>query len=571
MLNMKRYIKLLVVSAAASLLLTSCLKDLNQLPLNPNDVTSDVAYGADENAYLSGLSKIYFELISNDLTDLSLGDGGASELIRAYWSLNECSTDECKNAWGKDGWVEAINTNTWSDAANDASLAVYGRTLHGITFTNEFLKQTTDQKLTERGCSDELKAKIAGFRAEARFLRAFYYFVAMDVFGRPAFVTEDSPFGAVYPKQAERVDVFNYIESELKALVADDSAMPAARSNYPRADKGSCWGLLARLYLNAEVYTGTPRWQDAKDACEKVIGLGYDLCSNYADLFRGDNGENPDALKELIFAASYHTTQSQSFGGTSFLTQAAVADKDLSATSRPNGIGGEKAGWAGLVVPVEFVDRYFAPTKPALDGDGKYVNDNYTVADNRGKMFWLKYGSTYRYEDIPNKEALVTFMYGWACLKFNNIPHNMTEAEFLPEAILSRYSNIDFPLIRLGEIYLIYAEACMNLGNASDPTALGYLKKLSDRAGVTAPTTITQDFLVAERARELMWEGHRRTDLIRYGLFNTDTYLWPFKGGVRAGTGFPAYKNVFAIPPGEMSANPELVQNEGYTVSNTTE
>lgn len=558
---MKKYIKLLVVSLAVSLLATACIKDLDQLPLNPQDVTADSAYGNQETAYLNGLSKIYYEMLSNDLTDLDIGDGGASELIRAYWSLNENSTDESKCSWGNDAWVRAINTNTWSDAANDASLGVYARTLHGITFVNEYLKQTADEKLEERGCSEELKAKIAGFRAEARFMRAFYYFIAMDVFGRPAFVTEKSPFGAVYPKQAEREDVFNYIESELLDLVKDGSAMPAARSNYPRADKGACWGLLARLYLNAEVYTKKARWQDAKNACEKVVGLGYELAPNYADLFRGDNGQNADVLKEFIFAADYQDKRSQSYGGTTLLTFACVAEKDVTADSHPNGVNN---GWGGLRVPYQFVVKYFNPTKPALDDDGKYVNANYTIADKRGQFFNLSVAGSLRYEDIPNEGALYDFQYGWGCLKFNNIPHDQTEEEFNATAKTKGFSDIDFPLIRLGEIYLIYAEACMNLNDASNATALGYLKALSNRAGVEAPTTITKDYLVAERARELMWEGHRRTDLIRYGLFNSDTFTWPWKGGVKDGVGFPEYKNVFAIPPGEMTANPELVQNEGY-------
>ena len=559
---MKQYIKLLVISAAASLLFTSCLKDLNQLPLNPNDVTAETAYGADETAYLNGLTKIYYEMVSIDLTDLSIGDGGASELVRAYWSLNENSTDESKCSWGNDAWVRAINTNTWSEAANDASLAVYARTLHGITFANEFLKQTAPDKLADRGCSEELKAKIDGFRAEARFLRAFYYFLSMDVFGRPAFVTEESPFGSVYPKQAERVDVFNYIESELKALVADGSAMPDARSNYPRADKGACWALLARLYLNAEVYTGTARWEDAKAACEKVIGLGYSLATNYADLFRGDNGENEDARKELIFTAAYHATQTQSYGGTTLLTFACVGETDVTDALHPNGVNG---GWGGLRAPWEFVQKYFTPSSvPALDEDGRYTSANYTIADKRGQFFFLTNGAGLRYQDIPSEEALYMFQYGWGCIKYNNTPHDKTAAEFNDEAKTKQFSDIDFPLFRLGEIYLIYAEACMNLNDASNATALGYLKALTDRAGVAAPTTITKDYLVAERARELMWEGHRRTDLIRWGLFHSDTFLWPWKGGVKNGTGFPEYRNVFAIPPGEMSANPELTQNEGY-------
>ena len=560
---MKRLIKLIGITSAVLALATSCLKDLDQLPLNATDVTSESAYGANETAYLNGLSKIYFEMVSNDLTDLNIGDGGASELIRAYWSLNETSTDEAKCAWGGDAWVRDINTNTWSDAANDATLAVYARTIHGVTFTNEYLKQTTDELLASRGCSQELVAKIHQYRAEARFLRAFYYFIAMDVFGSPAFVTEDSPFGKVNPKQAKREEVFNYIETELKDLVADGSVMPAARSNYPRADKGSCWGLLARLYLNAEVYTGTPRWEDAKKAAETAIGLGYELADNYADLFRGDNGDVPEIYKEFLFAASYHATQTQSYGGTTLLTFGTVRKEEAQGDFLPTGV---KEGWGGMRTTTEFVKKYFNPTLiPAVDEKGRYVNGNYTIADKRGQMFYLGAGDHLRYESIPDNEALYNFLYGWSCFKFNNAPHDKTNAEFLADAKLKERSDVDFPLIRLAEMYLIYAEACMNLNDASNATALGYLKKLTDRAGVAAPSVITKDYLVAERARELMWESHRRTDLIRWGLFNSDTFVWPWKGGTVSGKGFPEYLNIFNIPPGELTANPELKPNPGYS------
>ena len=159
--------------------------------------------------------------------------------------------------------------------------------------------------------------------------------------------------------------------------------------------------------------------------------------------------------------------------------------------------------------------------------------------------------------------ALYDFMSGWSCLKFNNIPHDQTNQSYLPVSILKSFSDVDFPMIRLAEIYLIYAEACMNLGQPGP--ALPYLQQLSARAGVSAPTEITTDFLAAERARELLWEAHRRTDLIRYGLYDTPDYLWPYKGGdTFAGQPFPAYKRLFPIPPTELATNRQLVQNPGY-------
>ena len=543
------------IAAGASLLFTACIGDLDTLPLNPSDSTSETVYGTNESGYVAGLTKLYFCFVSNETTDLQVSDAGASELTRAFWTVQEVTSDACKCAWENDAWVRAMNTNTWSDADNDATYAVYVRTLQGIAYANEYLRQTASDRLSDRGVSSELAAKIQGFRAEARFLRAYFYWMALDVFGEVPFTTENSPFGGgVNPKQASRKDVFDYCITELTELAADDSAMPAARSNYPRADKGAVLGLLARMYLNAEVYTGTPMWQEAKDACERIFTMGYSLCPNYADLFRGDNGENPDVLNEVIFGVAYDAEQTQSYGGTSYLTLASIAATDVSSTQMINGVNN---GWGGIRVPYEYVEKYFNVR------NADYTTGTYDVNDKRGEMFYIK-GRSESMED-----ALYVFLNGWSCLKFNNIPHDMDNDSFLATAASKAYSDIDFPMIRLGEIYLIYAEACMNLGQAN--TALPKLQELGSRAGVQAPTSITTDFLLEERARELMWEGHRRTDLIRYGKFTSSSFLWTYKGGSFSGQGFDDYMKIFAIPASELAANPELHQNPGYGTSSSTE
>lgn len=543
------------IAAGASMLFTACIGDLDTLPLNPSDSTSETVYGTNESGYVAGLTKLYFCFVSNETTDLQVSDAGASELTRAFWTVQEVTSDACKCAWENDAWVRAMNTNTWSDADNDATYAVYVRTLQGIAYTNEYLRQTASDRLSDRGVSSELAAKIQGFRAEARFLRAYFYWMALDVFGEVPFTTENSPFGGgVNPKQASRKDVFDYCITELTELAADDSAMPAARSNYPRADKGAVLGLLARMYLNAEVYTGTPMWQEAKDACERIFTMGYSLCPNYADLFRGDNGENPDVLNEVIFGVAYDAEQTQSYGGTSYLTLAAIAATDVSSTQMINGVNN---GWGGIRVPYEYVEKYFNVR------NADYAAGTYDVNDKRGEMFYI----TGRSESMEN--ALYVFLNGWSCLKFNNIPHDMDNDSFLATAASKAYSDIDFPMIRLGEIYLIYAEACMNLGQAN--TAMPKLRELSERAGVQAPTSITTDFLLEERARELMWEGHRRTDLIRYGKFTSSSFLWTYKGGSFSGQGFDDYMKIFAIPASELAANPELHQNPGYGAGASTE
>ena len=438
-----------------------------------------------------------------------------------------------------------MNLGNWSASSN--YYEYWSHYYRGIRSATYFIQHIGDN---QEMLNDPTRGPLVveQYKNEARFLRAYFYWIALDVFGDVSFTTETSPFGGgVNPKQASRKDVFDYCISELTDLASDESAMPAARSNYPRADKGAVNGLLARMYLNAEVYAGTPMWTEAKSACEAIFGMGYSLCPEYSDLFRGDNGENADALKEIIFGVAYDAEQTQSYGGTSYLTLAAIAATDVTAEQKINGVNN---GWAGIRVPYEYVQKYFN----ARNAD--YTTGEYTVNDKRGGMFYIKG----RQESM--NDALYVFLNGWTCLKFNNIPHNMTNDEFLATAASKAYSDIDFPMIRLGEIYLIYAEACMNLGQAN--TALPKLKELTDRAGVSAPSSVTADYLLEERARELMWEGHRRTDLIRYGKFTTPSFLWTYKGGTFTGQGFDDYMKIFAIPSSELASNPELHQNPGY-------
>lgn len=542
---MKRTIYILLTAA----LVAACINDLDTLPLNKTEPVSEYVYGTNETAYKEGLGRLYFQFVTNDLTDLQQMDGGASEVIRAFWSVQETSTDEAKCSWENDAWVRALNTNTWSEVQNDAVYAVYVRTLQGIALVNEYLRQTTPEKLQSRGVSAELARKIDGFRDEARFIRAYLYWMAMDCFGSVPFTTEKSPFGGAYfPQQASRTDIFDWCVGELQYLMSEDSDLLPARSNYPRADKGSAAGLLARMYLNSKVYTGVERWEEAKEVCEGIFAMGYALCPDYAALFRGDNGENMQARGEMLWAVDYSDSKTQSYGGTSYILSATLASTDITEASRPNG---QRNGWAGLRVPYEFVSTYFN-----VSGQD-YQTGAYEVADKRGEVFYIK-GRT---ESMDG--ALYNFMNGWSCLKFNNIPFGQTNESFLPQSALKTFSDVDFPMIRLGEIYLIYAEACMNTG--AEALALPKLQELSSRAGVEPPQQITQDFLVAERARELMWEAHRRTDLIRYGLYHTDTYLWPYKGGDSfKGQAFPEYKCLFSIPPTELATNDKLVQNPGY-------
>ena len=542
--KMTMKLKNIFSAVAAAAMLTACVGDLNTIPLNETDVTSETAYGADEAGYVQGLTKIYFQLVSNNTQDLQVADGGASEFIRAFWSTQEVTADAAKCAWG-DAWVNDLNNNTWKgDVLNDAVYAVYVRTLQGITYVNEYLRQTSDANLDLRGCSADVKAKVQEYRAEARFLRAFFYWAAMDTFGQVPFSTENTQFGGGYnPPQAPAAEIFDFIVSELNDLASDGSAMPAAQSNYPRADKGSVLGLLARVYLNAEVYTGTAMWAEAKATCEKIYSLGYALAPTHAELFRGDNGENPDAKKEMLFAASYNAEHTQSYGGTTYLTLSTLSGDDGAVN-----ITGINGGWAGNRVPYEYVQKFFTDVK-----NPDYTAGTYDCTDKRASYFYIK-GRTESMQDNLN-----TFLNGWSCIKFNNVPHDVEAVDYAATAATKNFSDIDWPLIRLGEIHLIYAEACMHAGG----DASAQVKALAERAGVAAPATIDADFLMAERARELMWEAHRRTDLIRFGKWISG-YNWTYKGGNFGGQDLPEHFNVFPVPSTELATNLDLNQNPGY-------
>ena len=550
----------------AMLTLSSCVKDLDALPLNETDVTSETAYNDTIESYLTGLAKLYNTMSSHEVSYVTVNDAGASQITRAFFVCQEATTDACKVAWGDDSWTRAMNTNTWTDADNDAVFGVFFRSIQSISFCNEFLRQTTDAKLDDRGVSSGVKAKIQEFRAEARVIRAWYYWMAMDVFGAVPFVTEKDKVGIEAPKQADSKTVYEYIVAELEEVAADDSALPAARANYPRVDKGSALGLLARIYLNAETYKGEPEWLKAKQTCERIFGLGYKLCDNYAALFRGDNGENPDAINEFLFAIPFDNKNQQSYGGTTLLTAGAIASTDTTVIEE-NGvkksINGNSAGWGGPRIDGDYVERFFNVK------NANFETGDYKCEDNRGnEMFWIKDRPAEAAGKIPSETELYNFQYGWTCIKFNDTPADPVKAKSYTD--INTFSNIDLPVIRLGEIYLIYAEACLRLGDGTP--AQKYIGELAERAGVdygfdklTSWNTEARDWFVAERARELMWESCRRTDLIRYGLFCSDEYLWPFKGGnSRVGSSIPEYKKVFAIPSKQLEANPNLHNPEDY-------
>jgi hypothetical protein len=542
----------LITIVAALLLCNACIKDLDTVPLYENDFIANAAYNSPE-SYKQGLAKIYsgFVLVGQDgegSPEISINDGGASELNRAWWSVQELSTDAAKVAWVDDAWTREVNTNTWTTLKNDAIYAIFARTTLIVSLVNEYLRQTNDERLAERGVDDALKADIQKYRAEARLVRAYVYWMGMDVFGNMPFFTEDDPVGTFLPPEKKRADLFTWIEDELTALIADPNLAAARANTYPRVDKGVAWGLLARMYINAEVYTGTVRWSDAKTAAANVIAAGYGLAAEYAHLFMSDNGENTDTRKELIYAVAYDKVETRSYGGTTFLTAAVLSADDLDSEARNN--IGTNDGWGGPRTTFAYAQK-FGISNPDTS------NATYDCNDKRA-MFHIKS----REEVIANMSV---FTQGWSVVKYSNLKSTET-----PPVENSTFSSTDYPLMRLAEIYLIYAEAVLReAGGASgsDATALGYLNTLRTRAFKTPETPLASynlDYIIEERARELMWEGHRRTDLIRFGLYTSGDYLWQWKGGNPNGQALDKRFNLCPYPVDDVRLNENLTPTEGY-------
>jgi len=556
---MKKILNISFLALLVSLILaTSCIGDLNTQPLNETDATSETAY-KDEVSYLKSLGYIYgyWALASqNDAgsSDISVADAGQSELCRMYVILNELSTDALKIIWG-DNYINPIQYHKWTSADNEAIIAVYTRCMKGITLANEFLVRTTPEMLASRG-HEAFQKTIDQYRAEARFNRALYYYLLMDFFGNPPFAMPEN-IGGDLPEQIGRVELFKWIESELKEL-SELSDMPNKGTvPYPRATKGSVWALLARMYLNAEVYTSTARWQDAKDAAAKVIGMGYKLHDNYHELFMQDNTTN-GAAEEFIFAISYDKDQTQSWGGTTHLVSATLSDAANAAIGAA--VVGEgqlinPENWNGYHVADDYVARFqLVNVKWGGEGFG------YDRAASDKRAFFYNGGATKEFDNTTTDS-------GWRCWKFSGLysdGHAISSSE-----TNYKFSSIDFPIFRLPEMYLIYAEADarLNGGNVSDETAKGYIRQLRQRAGVdaTTPSIMDLNWLLDERARELMWEGHRRVDLIRYGYFTSMQFPWTLKGGVPNGKiALPEFRTIYPIIISDLNANPKLVQNPGY-------
>ena len=525
---------LIGIAGIFSVSFTSCKKVLDLAPTN--GVTVDVAYATPE-GYRQGFAKLYgaYALTGNggpagqpDISTTTI-DEGNSDFIRMFWNVQELSTDEAIDnaSWNgnTDAGLHDFHNMNWA-AGNPMLKGLYVRSAYQITLCNEFIRQCSDENLSKRGIPAKNADTIKGYIPEARFLRAYQYWVLMDCFGNPAFATENDAIGGALPRQISRTDLFNYVESELIDL---STKLPAPRTNqYGRADQAAAYALLARIYLNAEVYTGTQRYTDAATWSKKVIDAGYSLETNYNWLFLNDNHQ---CTNEFILTINYDGERSQNYGGTNYILWAGSAS-DVGI----NVIG--VTGWGGNRTTKNLPDLF-----PDLTG----------TVDKRSNFFITG----------RNKEIVNRISDGYAVTKFKNINRDGSLGYQLKDLGVG----IDMPLFRLAEQYLIYSEAVARGGAGDAGLALQYFNNLRERAyGNTSGnvSTITPDLILDERGRELYWEGFRRTDLIRYNKFVESTYLWPWKANLPNGGGVDAHFKLFPLPSPEISSNNNLTQNPGY-------
>lgn len=509
---------------SAMLLVLSCTKDLDQYPTI--ETTSENVYTS-VGGYQSVLAKLYasFAVAGNNHGDgdPDMASETASEgYLRVYFNLQEIPTDEVIYTWaGGDNLVD-IQFMKWG-ASDTWVNAMYYRIYYTIALCNEFLRNAAEEKIS--AFSDTDRTQILQMAADARFLRALAYTHAMDLYGNVPFVTEKDPVGAFFPARIVRKDLFAYIESELIAIA---EVLPEPLQNvFGRVSRAAAWSLLAKNYLNAEVYTGTSRYADCVTYSEKVIEAGYSLADDYKKLFNADNDKRTN---EIIYAVQADVKNTSTWGATTYFVNGPIIG---SMTASDYGV---MTGWYSFRALREFVNTFES-------------------ADLRGD-FWTD-GQTLDVADPSSSSQ------GYGIVKYTNLNDDGTYTT--DEGMV----NTDFPMIRLADVYLMYAEAVIRGGGGSLTKALGLVNDIRTRAydntsGNIALAQLTLDFVLQERGRELFWECTRRTDLIRFGRFTGSSYLWQWKGGEEDGRAVDTKYNLYPIPSTDLTANPNLVQNTGY-------
>ena len=539
---------------AATLGNVSCINDLDISSIDPQSSSSFDQAGAFVKQYaMLGLTGQKGLAGSPDLDGQDEGESG---FYRTVFNCNELSTDECIWVWQDNVDIPQFTGLSWNSSSQRTEW-VYVRLGYDITQFNFFLDQT-------EGLTD---AESLRQRAEVRFLRALHYWYFIDLFGKAPFKEH---FSNDLPVEKGGKELYDYIQTELAEAEAD--MYEPGEAPFGRADKAANWLLRARLYLNAEVYTGTADYQNAKTYADKVINSGaYQLCDDYRLMFMADNDENKEAMKEIILPIRQDGIKTRNYGGSTYLVCGA----------RTGGMPymGTTNGWSCVIARNSLVYKFFPnkdvpmipedvevpaqadlPNDAAIDAwDAQYGVRTVDIVEAAGDdraMFYSGAGGGKRTMD---PSAINSFQSGLSIVKWQNIRSDGRSTSH------TEYPDTDIPLFRLAEAYLTRAEANFRL-NDTNAALQDILTLRSHRGCTTQPqaSDIDEMYILDEWAREFYLEGRRRSDLVRFDCFTTDKYLWDWKGGVKEGKSVRDIYNVFPIPETDIKNNPNMTQNEGY-------
>ena len=560
--------KIFIKTAMASVLcmgFVSCADELNIKSIDPQAKPTYTVEGLLAKQYATlGLTGQKGPAGSADLS----GDEGESGFIRTIFNLQELMTDETAWAYQADNAIAPITNFSWN-SGNDRVNWAYQRLIFDITLYNQFIAE-------QSGSLSEDKI------AEVRFLRALNYYYFLDLYRKAPFKLT---FDDSLPTEIKGKDLYDWLDNELttiEPLMAEVGAYNN-KENFGRADRGAAYALHARLALNSEVYTEgkVKDYQKAIDYCNKILidNAGkYDLCreekngySGYQQLFMGDNDCNPEAMKEIIFPIRQDGLKARAYAGTTYLVSAAtIGGMPYASTGDP---------WKCMFARENLIEKFFPNKndipKATVDDVLKNPSKEQVIAKDSEKgigtanviakakddraLLYMGVGGCEegKVRTINPGKAITGPLNGASFVKWSNLhADGSTQHD-------QNYSDTDFPVFRLAEIYLTRAEAKYRLNGSQD--GLADIQLVQDRANrASKATSVNEQTLIDEWCREFFMEGRRRSDLVRFGLYTGSKYLWSFKGGAEKGAGVPSYYNIYPIPDNEIKNNPNMTQNPKY-------
>ena len=507
-----------ILAAAAAM--TACVGDLNVTPIDPNANTVDKVL-VDQASLDNYIAGVYLGFATsgyygpNGGASISGLDGGASQYIRGLYHHEELTTDESICGWN-DQTIKNFHYMNWT--TDDTFIyAFYSRIFMQVGSANEFIREVKNLNMDQ--------TLINRYVDEARTLRAIAYYHALDCFGNVPFATDENIVGEI-PDPISRGELFNWLETELKSIISAGNLPGKSQVAEGHVSMGAAKFLLAKLYLNAEVFTGTARYNDCADVLKDLMDDGYSLHTTsagtfpaYQELFLADNNRCTD---EIIFAIQQDGKYTQSYGATNYIIFASTGGE-----MDPDQMG-ISSGWGGLRMTPEFYNKF--------------------SNDDQRKLFYTD-------TQQASIDDVGEFSNGYAFMKFRNRTSDGGYGKELG------FVDTDFPLMRYADVLLMAAE-CQARG-VSGIDGLSAFNQVRARAGIPAVSTLSLDEILDERARELYQECWRRNDLIRFNKF-TSGYTWQWKGEVQDGRDVDSYRTLFPIPDSDRQANSKLQQNPGY-------